>query len=80
MKFVKAAVFLLISSSLMAQFASKKDEKFYYKLDDAYLDYDYTTILDNEEKATETFLSSEDTVAANACDAILNTWSFYPTA
>ena len=65
MKILKASIFFLISTSLLAQFASKKEEKFYYKLDDAFLDYDYVAILDNEEKATETFLSKEDTVAAN---------------
>ncbi len=65
MKFLQASLFCLLSTSLLAQFASKKDEKFYYKLDDAFLDYDYATILDNEDKARETFLSQEDTVAAN---------------
>lgn len=65
MKCIKFTLLLLISTSVLAQFASKKDEKFYYKLDDAYLDYDYATILANEEKAKEIFLSKEDTVAAN---------------
>ncbi len=65
MKYLKALILCLISTTLMAQFASKKEEKFYYKLDDAVLDYDYQVILDNEEKAQETFLNKEDTVAAN---------------
>ncbi|WP_420317392.1 CHAT domain-containing protein [Ekhidna sp.] len=67
MKLLYTALSLLLSTSIFAQFAfeSKKAEKLYYKLDDAYLDYDYATILDNEEVAKETFLSKEDTVAAN---------------
>ena len=56
MKFIKAVALIFVSTSLCAQFASKKEEKFYYKLDDAYLDYDYETILENEEKAKELFL------------------------
>lgn len=65
MRIIKAAFFTLIATSLLGQFADKKAEKLYYKLDDAYLDYDYATILDNEELATVTFLYNEDTIAAN---------------
>ncbi len=65
MRHIKALLFCIISTGLLAQFANKKDEKFYNKLDNASLDYDYGVILDNEEKATATFLYNEDTVAAN---------------
>lgn len=59
-------VSLLCAMASSAQFASKKAEKLYYKLDDAYLDYDYGTILDNEDKINEWFLANNDTIAANA--------------
>ncbi|MEM6642514.1 MAG: CHAT domain-containing protein [Bacteroidota bacterium] len=65
MRSITALLLLIISVPLLAQFSSKKEEKFYYKLDDAFLDYDFETILENEEKAKEIFLSREDTVAAN---------------
>ena len=52
MRSIKVAICLLISASAFAQFSSKKEEKFYYKIDDAYLDYDYETILEAEEEIT----------------------------
>ncbi|SNS42135.1 Tetratricopeptide repeat-containing protein [Ekhidna lutea] len=67
MRLLYTIALTLVSVTLFAQYAfeSKKAEKLYYKLDDAYLDYDYETILDNEAIAKETFLTKEDTVAAN---------------
>ncbi|MEO9482733.1 MAG: CHAT domain-containing tetratricopeptide repeat protein [Ekhidna sp.] len=67
MKLLQTALLLAICTSAFSQYAfdDKKAEKLYYKLDDAYLDYDYSTILDEEEKIKEVFLSKEDTVAAN---------------
>lgn len=56
---------LLFNLSAQSPFADKKTEKLYYKLDDAYMDYDYATILDQEETIKEVFLTKEDTVAAN---------------
>ncbi|MFK7953457.1 MAG: CHAT domain-containing protein [Ekhidna sp.] len=57
----------LITFSLSAQYAfeSKKTEKFYFKMEDAWLDYDYQKILESEDEITATFLYNEDTVAAN---------------
>ena len=67
MKLLQTALLLAICTSAFSQYAfeSKKAEKLYYKLDDAYLDYDYNTILDQEEAIKEYFLGKEDTVAAN---------------
>ncbi|WP_462254101.1 CHAT domain-containing protein [Ekhidna sp.] len=67
MKLLQTVLLLTICTSAFSQYAfeSKKAEKLYYKLDDAYLDYDYNTILDREEEIKETFLTQEDTVAAN---------------
>ena len=67
MKFLQTAFLLAICSSAFSQYAfeNKKAEKLYYKLDDAYLDYDYNTILDEEENIKSYFLGKEDTVAAN---------------
>ena len=76
MKTIYATFFTLITLASAAQFASKKEEKFYYKLDDAYLDYDYQTILDNEEEASTTFLVREDTIAANVYSMIAEAYYF----
>lgn len=76
MKLFKATLLLLISTSAFSQFASKKAEKLYYKLDDAYLDYDYATILDNEEEAKATFLVNEDTVAANVYSFLAEAYDY----
>lgn len=67
MKLLQTALLLAICTSAFSQYAfeSKKAEKLYYKLDDAYLDYDYNTILDKEEDIKNLFLTKEDTVAAN---------------
>lgn len=67
MKLLQTALLLAICTSAFSQYAfeNKKAEKLYYKLDDAYLDYDYNTILDEEESIKELFLAKEDTVAAN---------------
>ena len=67
MKLLQTALLLAICTSAFSQYAfeNKKAEKLYYKLDDAYLDYDYSTILDEEETIKEVFLNKEDTVAAN---------------
>ncbi len=67
MKLLQTALLLAICTSAFSQYAfeNKKAEKLYYKLDDAYLDYDYNTILDEEETINEVFLNKEDTVAAN---------------
>lgn len=67
MKLLQTALLLAICTSAFSQYAfeNKKAEKLYYKLDDAYLDYDYNTILDEEETIREVFLNKEDTVAAN---------------
>ncbi len=67
MKLLQTALLIAICTSAFSQYAfdNKKAEKLYYKLDDAYLDYDYNTILDEEETIKEVFLTKEDTVAAN---------------
>lgn len=67
MRSLITTLILFVSCTVFGQYAfeSKKAEKLYYKLDDAYMDYDYATILDNEEAAKQTFLVNEDTVAAN---------------
>lgn len=67
MKLLHTTIVLLISLSVSAQYAfeSKKTEKFYYKIEDAWLDYDYQKILDSEEEIKATFLYNDDTVAAN---------------
>ncbi|WP_420576465.1 CHAT domain-containing protein [Ekhidna sp.] len=78
MKFLQTATLILLSTTLFSQYAfeSKKAEKLYYKLDDAYLDYDYATILDNEDLAKETFLSREDTVAANVYSYLAEAYDY----
>ena len=59
------SIFLFGCSLLAsAQFKDKKSEKLYNKLDEAYMDYDYATILDNEEKITDLFIPQNDTVTA----------------
>ncbi|MEM9895104.1 MAG: CHAT domain-containing tetratricopeptide repeat protein [Bacteroidota bacterium] len=61
------SIFLLVSfltGFAQYQFDNKKAEKLYYKVDDAYFDYDYQFILDKEEEIKSTFLQKEDTVAA----------------
>ncbi|WP_436514339.1 CHAT domain-containing protein [Ekhidna sp. To15] len=67
MKFLQTALLLAICTSGFSQytFETKKAEKLYYKLDDAYLDYDYNTILDEEDNIKSYFLTKGDTVAAN---------------
>lgn len=67
MRLLHILLVLVISTSISAQYAfeDKKTEKFYYKMEDAWLDYDYQKILDSEEEITATFLYNEDTVAAN---------------
>lgn len=78
MKLLKFAALLVIATSGYSQyaFADKKAEKLYYKLDDAYLDYDYATILESEEQAKETFLSKEDTVAANVYSYLAEAYDY----
>ncbi|WP_425389493.1 CHAT domain-containing protein [Ekhidna sp.] len=78
MKLLYTAFTLLLSTSIFAQYAfeNKKAEKLYYKLDDAYLDYDYATILDSEEEAKETFLNKEDTVAANVYSYLAEAYDY----
>lgn len=78
MKLLQLLVLLSISCPVFSQYAfeSKKAEKLYYKLDDAYLDYDYVTILDNEEAARETFLSKEDSVAANVYSYLAEAYDY----
>lgn len=67
MKLLYTTLLLSISVSLFGQynFENKRAAKLYAKLDNAYMDYDYPTILDEEETINETFLGKEDTVAAN---------------
>lgn len=63
------SIALLLSSLLtfgQDLFENKKEEKFYFKLEEAYASYDYDMFLDNEEEIKTTFLSREDTIAANA--------------
>lgn len=43
---------------------NKKADKLYTKLEDAYFNYDYATILDNEPAINELFIPYEDTVTA----------------
>ncbi|MEO9869621.1 CHAT domain-containing tetratricopeptide repeat protein [Ekhidna sp.] len=78
MKFLTTAALVLISTTAFSQysFESKKAEKLYNKLDDAYLDYDYSTILDNEDLAKETFLSKEDTIAANVYSFLAEAYDY----
>lgn len=67
MKILHTTFALILSLSISAQYAfeSKKHEKFYHKIEDAWLDYDYQKILDSEEEIKSTFINKEDTVAAN---------------
>lgn len=69
---------LLLFGALLShgQFQSKKAEKLYYKLDDAYLDYDYETILKNEDKINEMFLGQKDTVAAQAYTFLAESYEY----
>ncbi|WP_421763624.1 tetratricopeptide repeat protein [Ekhidna sp.] len=78
MKLLQLLLLLLISAPVFSQytFESKKAEKLYYKLDDAYLDYDYETILDNEEAAKEAFLIKEDSVAANVYSYLAEAYDY----
>lgn len=78
MKFLQTAILCIVCTTTFGQYAfeSKKAEKLYYKLDDAYLDYDYSTILDNEAEAKETFLSKEDTVAANVYSYLAEAYDY----
>ena len=78
MKLLKTIVLIVISTTTFGQYAfqDKKAEKLYYKLDDAYLDYDYETILDNEEAAKVAFLSNEDTVAANVYSYLAEAYDY----
>jgi len=55
----------LLSSFAQYNFDSKKEKKLYYKLEEAYTDYDYNYFIENEEEIKEAFLDKEDTVAAN---------------
>ena len=59
---------IIICASLKAmaqyQFDSKKAEKLYNKLEEYYADGDYGSILDNEDKIDELFLSKKDTLGA----------------
>ncbi len=66
MKTTLSTVLMLSVIICSAQFSSKKEEKFFNKLDDAYFDYDYATILENEDKIKELFLNRSDTVSARA--------------
>lgn len=59
------AIIASLSAFAQYKFDNKKAEKLYYKIDDAFLDYDYATILEEEETIKATFLVKEDTVAAN---------------
>ncbi|MEO1255348.1 MAG: tetratricopeptide repeat protein, partial [Bacteroidota bacterium] len=67
MKLLQTVILFAISTSAFCQYAfeSKKEEKLYNKLESAYLDYEYSEILDKEETIKEVFLDKEDTVAAN---------------
>jgi len=78
MKLLYALVFALFSVCAFGQYAfeSKKAEKLYYKLDEAYLDYDYATILANEDAATEAFLANEDTIAANVYNFLAESYDY----
>ena len=60
------ALFILFSFVAQAQyvFENKKVEKLYNKLDDAYYDYEYETILDNEQSINEFFIAKQDTMTA----------------
>ncbi|MEQ9466761.1 MAG: CHAT domain-containing tetratricopeptide repeat protein [Ekhidna sp.] len=78
MKLLYTAIFCIVSTATFGQYAfeSKKAEKLYFKLDDAYLDYDYSTILENEAEAKETFLGKEDTVAANVYSFLAEAYDY----
>lgn len=76
MRLIQSTLLLLIASVTFGQFADRKAEKLYYKLDDAYMDYDYETILDNEEAATVTFLYNEDTIAANVYSFLAEAYDY----
>jgi CHAT domain-containing protein len=67
MRLLHTTIALVLSLSISAQYAfeNKKVEKFYFKMENAWLDYDYQKILENEEEIKATFLYNEDTVAAN---------------
>lgn len=51
-------------ASAQYQFDDKKAEKLYNKLDKAYFDYDYATILDNEDAINQYFVPKNDTLTA----------------
>ncbi len=57
---------LLFSFAAQAQypFASKKEQKLYEQLESYYNDYDYESILDEEETILELFESKQDTLTA----------------
>lgn len=68
MKTLYLSLALLISTLAGAQqyqFASKKAKKLYDKIDNAYMDEDYPTILKNESAIKSNFFGKEDTVAVN---------------
>ena len=66
MKSTVVAITLLFSWSVQAQyvFENKKAEKLYNKLEDAYMDYDYATILSNESNINQLFVPKNDTLTA----------------
>ncbi len=75
-----ATIFLLtlfLNTQLHAQFESKSSKKLYNKLDEAYLNYDYETILNEEESIKEKFSSFSDTVSFNANTFLAEAYMFY---
>jgi CHAT domain-containing protein/Tfp pilus assembly protein PilF len=66
MKSLLIAFALLFSFGVQSQyvFDNKKSQKLYEKLENAYMDYDYATILDNEANINSTFVPKNDTLTA----------------
>ena len=59
-----AAIGIISTTQAQYAFESKKAEKLYNELEQYYNDYDYESILENEEAIKENFLGKQDTLAA----------------
>ncbi len=67
---------LFLHTQLHAQFESKKLAKLYNKLDEAYFNYDYETILNEEEAIKSNFSSFSDTISFNAYSYLAEAYMF----
>ena len=64
--FLVPAVFLIILTYTKGQTSDSEFENLYQKLDQAYQDYDYKTILENDEIIVSATRNRTDTSAANS--------------